>query len=147
MKKILFILVIILYIATSCSKDADKVSYQLTYSALHYWQGNHNGGIGCGEALYTFEVCDEDMNVKYKSSNFYHNTTVTGSYTAYTGDWILVIIGVTDVYDYASISVKDQNGKLVVYTSTDNLYITNSDDHTLEKSANDNKIQLKIQLK
>jgi len=114
---------LVLITLTSCKKD--KITYSLNFEADH-WISEENM-FADPSAYYSWSVDDEDGNSKYDISGSIKEETVTGSATAKTGDWIWIYISVNDAFDNGSVSCKSTDGEIFLYTSTDNMYINESD--------------------
>ena len=125
MKKLNLVLAILVIIILSQSCKKDKTTYSLKFEARH-WVDEENM-FADPSAYYSWSVDDEDDKSKFDRSGTIKRETVTGSVTAQTGDWIFIYISVNDAFDNGSVSCKSTDGEIALYTSTDNLYMDESD--------------------
>jgi hypothetical protein len=145
MKKLLILVIISMTIfASSCKKE--KINYELTFSAQHYYTYTNQSGVGQGFAYYTFQVTDEDFNQKFFESDYVRNNTISKSFQGESGDYVMVQVGVYDVYDYGVVSCFDENGNVLAVANTDNLFIDDYSSIELDK-RNDSVLTISYQLK
>ncbi len=127
MKK-LFCLFVVCGLFTSFMGCTAKKTYNLTFKAEHWWTEVNSYQIGMGEGVYLVSVDDKKFNTLYQKSGEVRNETKIEQTIAHSGDYVYVAISVTDVYDAASVECTDQNGKLIAFEFTDNLYIDENSD-------------------
>jgi len=138
-------LLLLSLVFVGCKKK--KKTYELTFTAMH---GVTQENSLCNPyGTYWWTIMDEDYNYTYDVYDNVIRETVTGTATAKSGDYILISIGVNDVFDYGSVTCTSSDGSISLIGYTDNLYISDSDDATLKsmrtktKEGKDTTIQVK----
>jgi hypothetical protein len=132
MKKLLIISICVLFIFNACEKE--KITYSLNFEASHYIS-EENMFTNPG-AYFSWQVEDEDGNVKFERTESIIQESVFGSTTAQTGDWIWIYISVYDVFCNGYVTCNSNDGDIFLYADTDNLYINESDYFTARVCIN-----------
>ena len=132
MKKVSLLIIMfvsILLFIQSCKKDEEDTkvikTYTLNFEASH--RVSEENQFADPYAYYCWSVEDENNNSKYNVSDYVKRTTVKGTTTAKTGDWIWVYISVNDAFDIGTVSCKSTDGSIFLFETTDNMYIDESD--------------------
>jgi len=120
---------------TSCKKKEN--TYELNFEATH-WVSEDNQ-FANPYAYYDWSVTDENYNEIYDESGIIESCTVKGNATAKTGDWIWIYISVNDAFCNGTVSCKSTDGEIYLFTSTDNMFIAESNELTV-KSVNINGV-------
>ena len=129
-----------------CKKNKIK-TYNLTFTATH---GVTQENQFCTPyATYWWTIMDADYKYTYEVYSTVIRQTVTGTATAKTGDFILINVGVNDVFDYGSVTCESSDGTVLLAAYTDNLYNSDGDNvtlksmHTQTRDGKDTTIQVK----